>query len=507
MFKLTNTLVKPYLRYKYKKLAYTIAHPILSQQNQFNYLMSQLAETSFGKTYGIDGFTGMKSYTERVPVHRYDDIKPYIRQMMDGASDVLWPGKITMYSKSSGTTSDQSKFIPVSSENMYGNHIKGAWETLSLLYKNYEDIQIFAGKNLLIPGSIQEYPPNPEVIIGDISALMTYQMPMIGRPFLSVDVETALMQDFEEKINIMASKLPGEQIVMIGGVPTWNVVLFRKILKLTGKDHLLELWPDLQVYIHGGVGFEPYREQFKRFIPKEDFIYQEVYNATEGYFATKDQVDDSGLLLLLNNGIFYEFIPMDQVHKECPEALPLKDVVSGKTYAIVISTNGGLWRYMVGDLVKFVSTDPYRIVVEGRTAQYINVFGEELMVANTDKAIAKICEDTGARISNYTVAPIYFKPGEPGGHQWLVEFSILPEDIEVFAESLDRELRRLNSDYDAKRFKNLALKGLSLEAIPEGTFVRWLKHKGKLGAQAKVPRLSNDRNIMDSILNFISDNE
>ncbi len=507
MLKITNTLVKPYLKYKYKKLRYTSDHSLVTQHSQFSYLISQLAETSFGQKYGVKEDTDMKSFAQRVPLHHYDDLKPHIQRMMDGDANVLWPGRITMFSKSSGTTSDKSKFIPVSSENLYGNHIKGAWDTLSILYNNYPDVRIFAGKNLIIPGSVQPYPTNPDVIVGDISALMTYHMPMIGRPFFTPDIETALMEDFEAKINLMASKLLDEPIVMIGGVPTWNVVLFRKILKLTGKSNLLEVWPDLQAYIHGGVGFAPYRQQFERFIPKDDFIYQEVYNASEGYFATQDQAGDAGLLLLVNNGIYFEFIPIEQLEKDHPAAIPLEQVEKNNTYAIVISTNGGLWRYIVGDLVKFVSVHPYRIVIEGRTAQFINVFGEEVMVANTDKAIADTCRQTQARISNYSVAPIYFEPGQKGGHQWLVEFEVEPESIDDFALKLDQNLRKINSDYDAKRYKDMALQPLQLKAIPPGTFVRWLKHRGKLGAQAKVPRLSNDRKIMESILKFVEYNE
>ncbi len=505
MLKITNTLVKPYLRYKYNKLSYSTMHSSLSQNSQFDFLMSGLCNTAIGNQYSIVEDTSLDVFQARMPLHHYDDIKPYIQRMLNGEEHVLWPGKITMFSKSSGTTSDTSKYIPVSTENLYGNHIKGAWDTLGILYNNHPDLRIFAGKNLLIPGYIERYENNPEVMIGDISALMTYHMPMIGRPFFVPGIETALMKDFEEKINLMATLLADEDIVMFGGVPTWNVVLFRKILSYTGKKNLLEIWPDLQVYIHGGVGFEPYREQFKRFIPKEDFIYQEVYNASEGYFATQDQKDSKGLLLLLNNGVFYEFIPLGEIHKDNPRVLTLEEVKEGPTYALVISTNSGLWRYIIGDLVRFVSIDPFRIVIEGRTAQFINVFGEEVMVSNTDKAISIASQKTGARVSDYTVAPIYFEPGQPGGHEWLIEFDVPPNDETKFAVILDQSLRDINSDYNAKRYKDMALRQLTLHSIPKGTFVRWLKKRGKLGAQSKVPRLSNDRKLFSQLLQFIAD--
>lgn len=311
------------------------------------------------------------------------------------------------------------------------------------------------------------------------------------------------MPDFEEKIERMARQCSQQDVVMIGGVPTWTVVLFRKILELTGKSNMLEVWPNFQVYIHGGVSFTPYRDQFRQFLPSGQVSYQEIYNASEGYFAIQNDFESGDMLLLLDNGIYYEFIPMDQWHQPAPKAVPLEAVEVGKNYAIVISTNGGLWRYTPGDTVTFTSTFPYKIKITGRTRQFVNAFGEEVMVENTDRALAMTCAQTGAVVLEYTVAPVYFKGPGKGGHEWLVEFEKKPSDMQSFSSLLDQNLQKVNSDYEAKRYHNMALEQLQLRPMPRGTFHQWLKMKGKYGGQHKVPRLSNERKYVEDILEFL----
>ncbi|HHH50036.1 MAG TPA: GH3 auxin-responsive promoter family protein, partial [Saprospiraceae bacterium] len=333
---------------------------------------------------------------------------------------------------------------------------------------------------------------------------MIQNIPAVGRPFFTPDIETALMSEWEAKIDRIAQITSREKdVVMIGGVPTWTVVLFRRILEITGKSNILEVWPNFETYTHGGVGFEPYRKQFAEFLPSDQVSYMEVYNASEGFFAIQNDLDEDGMLLLLNNGMYFEFIPAEEWHKEEPLAIPLSEVEIGKNYALVVSTNSGLWRYSPGDTVSFTSTRPYKIKITGRTEQFVNAFGEELMISNTDKALAITCRQLNAAVADYTVAPIYFSKSGKGGHEWLVEFDRLPKDLEKFAKVLDKNIQQINSDYEAKRYKSMALKQLKLQPVPKGTFHRWLKSKGKYGGQHKVPRLANDRKYLDDILNFL----
>ncbi len=483
----------------------SLERPYIAQQRVFGYLMRRFEHTELGAQFHIRGKTSPQEFAARVPIFRYDDFKPYIKRTMDGQQGVIWPERITLFAKSAGTTSDQSKYIPVSKEYLWGNHLMGSRLALSTLLYFHPEVHVFGGKNLVIPGTFYPYKPNPSIRIGDISAIMTYHMPRVARWFFTPDFDTAFIEDFEEKIERTARLSKGQNVVTIGGVPTWNVVLIRRVLALSGKQHLREVWPNFKAYIHGGVRFEPYREQFRRWIPEGDFVYQEVYNASEGFIAVQDEFPHRGMALMADHGIYYEFVPQEHVDEANPPTLTLEEVEEGKNYAVIMSTAAGLWRYWLGDVVKFVSTRPPRIEVVGRTQQFINVFGEELMVENAEKALAATCEQTGAVVAEYTAGPIYFQEGQPGGHEWIVEFKVAPSDLEDFAQKLDDNLRRVNSDYNAKREGDMALKRLSLTAAPRGTFQRWLKYRGKLGAQAKVPRLSNDRAIIDDILNFIHD--
>ncbi len=509
MRKLTNSLFRQYLRFRMRHIRRYMADPHGVQKYWFERLLLTARDTEWGERFSFRNIKSHRQFANRIPIQDYDSLKPYIERMMSGERDLLWNGRVRFFSKSSGTTNDKSKFIPVSSQNLKFCHIGGSWDTTALFYDQRPDAQLFQRKSMLMGGSLQQSGLFLKTFVGDVSAVMINRMPLIGRPFFTPDVKTALLPNFEEKIERMAQMCSQEDVVMIGGVPTWTVVLFRRMLEITGKKHMLEVWPNFQVYIHGGVSFIPYREQFKTFFPTENangkaVSYQEIYNASEGYFGIQNDFTSDDMLLLLDNGIFYEFLPMEEWHKEHPKAIPLEAVEVGKNYAIVISTNGGLWRYTPGDTVVFTSTSPYKIKITGRTRQFVNAFGEEVMVENTDKALALTCHTTGASVLEYTVAPIYLKGTSKGGHEWLIEFEKAPADLEHFTHLLDQNLQRINSDYEAKRYRNMALNELTLRPMPSGTFHNWLKNKGKYGGQHKVPRLSNERKYVEEILAFLN---
>lgn len=479
-------------------------YPVNAQNEVWDNLVSTAENTVWGIEHNFSQLNDRKEFSQKVPLQNYETLKPYIKRMMHGEKDVLWPGVVEWFSKSSGTTSDKSKFIPVSKENLKKCHIRGSWDTLTLLYQNKPESQIFAGKNLIMGGSLVDFSEYPESKIGDVSAIMMAHMPAFAKPFYAPNLEIGLMSEWEKKIELTARAALDLNITMIGGVPTWTIVLFRKLLEITGKSNILEIWPNFETYIHGGVSFMPYREQFKQFLPSESVNYVEIYNASEGYFAIQDDLKSDDMLLLLDNGIYYEFLPMEEWEKENPQTVLLEEVEVGKNYAIVISTNSGLWRYMPGDTIIFTSTSPYKIKVSGRTQQFINAFGEEVMVSNTDSALSATCREFDTVVSEYTVAPFYIKNDGKGSHQWLIEFERRPLDIEKFAEKLDKNLQNINSDYEAKRYKNMALNNLTIQELPSGTFHNWMKKRGKLGGQHKIPRLANHRDYVEDILNFIN---
>ena len=504
---LVNSAFNWYYKKRYKEIEHIIDNPHEAQQQVFNNLIESARYTEWGKKHDFRSIRTPKDFQNNVPVQDYETLKPFIQRMMEGERDILWPGKVEMFSKSSGTTSDKSKFIPVSQQNFDECHIKGTWDTMTIIYDQIPGCTIFSGKNFVMAGNHSLYKPGSKTIFGDVSALMVKNMPKIARPFYEPDLDIVFRDDWESKIQLMAEVAckpdVAPMIKMIGGVPTWTIVFFRHVLEFSGKSHMLEVWPNFEVYIHGGVNMEPYRNQFAQFLPSEKVKYIEVYNASEGYFGTRLNVDDDDMLLLLNNGVYYEFIPMEQWNEENPQALTLDQVEVGKNYAMLISTNAGLWRYLVGDTVTFTSTAPYKIKITGRTKQFVNAFGEEVMVSNTDRAIAEACTEMNAIVSEYTVAPIYFKNSGKGGHEWLVEFEKEPTDLKSFNSLLDHKLQMINSDYEAKRYKNMALNELLLRPLPKGTFMGWMRTRGKLGNQNKVPRLANNRQYVDEILNFI----
>ncbi|MFZ4542565.1 MAG: GH3 auxin-responsive promoter family protein [Saprospiraceae bacterium] len=500
MRKIVNAIIKSYLKYHYKRVERIMEHPHEAQSEWLSHMITTNRFIQFGKEHGFKSIRKYVDFAAQIPVRDYEGHKPYIERMMLGEKDILWNGQIKWYAKSSGTTSDKSKFIPISSQNLKKGHIRSSWDSMSIFYHHNPNSQAFSERTILMGGSLQKYDLYPQSIIGDVSAIMMQHIPMVGRPFVAPDMGIAMLPNFEAKLEKMAELLPRENLVLLGGVPTWTVVLIRKILEQTGKSNLLEIWPNLEGYLHGGVSFEPYREQFRQFIPSDKFIYQEIYNASEGFFAVQNDYSTKDMLLLLDNGIFYEFLPMAEWDTEFPTAIPLEDVKIGEHYAIVITTNGGLWRYLIGDTIVFTSTNPYKIQISGRTKQYINVFGEEVMIANTDKAVSLTCLQLNARVEEYSLAPVFLQGNSKGGHEWVIEFEKPPNNGKLFAALLDDNLRKINSDYDAKRFNDLAMLPLVLHEVPKGTFYSWLKSKNRLGGQYKVPRLSNNRTYLEEIL-------
>ncbi len=504
MKKWVNHTVRWFYGYRYKHIQKFMEQPESTQLYWLKTLLQTAKHTEWGKMHGFTHIKSPEDFAQSIPIQNYESLEPYIDRMMHGERDVLWDGKVNWFSKSAGTTSGKSKFIPISNQNLKYCHIRGTWDTMTMFYQNRNDARQFELKSMLMGGSLHSFDPYPKTTYGDISAIMIKHMPWLGRPFFTPSFEVALLDDWETKLELLAKEgTKNRDIVMIGGVPTWTVVLFRRILEMTGKKNMLEVWPNFQVYIHGGVSFTPYRKQFEEFFPSDSVSYLEIYNASEGYFAAQNDLSSDDLLLLLNNGIYYEFIPMDEWDKETPRSLPLWEVEKGKNYALVISTNGGLWRYQPGDTVMFTSVDPYKIRITGRTKQFVNAFGEEVIMENTDQALADTCQATSAIVREYTVAPIYFEGKGKGGHDWLIEFEKRPDDFQLFQALLDQNLQKVNADYKAKRFKDIALQKLQIREVPSGIFHDWLKSKGKFGGQNKVPRLANNREHIEEILEFI----
>ena len=500
--KILNSLVRFAFSFRAKKIHYFMQHPHEVQEQWLQHLISRAKNTQWGQEFGFQSIKTHKDFQKQLPLSDYETLKPYIRQMMLGQKDVLWPGQTKWFSKSSGTTNDKSKYLPVSMENLKTCHLQGSHDALALWYHSQPQTQVMSNaKSLIMGGSLERFAEFPESQIGDISAIMLLNMPFYGKYFYTPSMETALMKDWEQKIELMAHEICRENLTTIGGVPTWTIVLFRKLLEVTGKSNILEIFPNFEVYMHGGVSFEPYRQQFKAFLPSEKVQYRENYNASEGYFASQYDGQNKDMLLLLDNGVYYEFMPLSELGSAQPIVLSLAEVELDQDYALLISSNAGLWRYQIGDTIRFTSLAPYRIQISGRTKHFINVFGEEVMVQNTDKALAICCEKWGARISEYTVGPIFLEEGK-GGHEWWIEFEQQPKNLAAFAQDLDQTLQSLNSDYEAKRYRNLALQPLKLHTLAKGSFHAWLKSRGKYGGQNKVPRLSNSREYIEALAQF-----
>jgi hypothetical protein len=472
--------------------------PIAAQREVLQDLVTHGQYTEFGRKYGFNDLFSIRKFKEAVPIHEYEDLKPYIERIMLGEENILWNTPVNWFAKSSGTTSDKSKFIPITQESLEDCHFQGAKDVLTLYYNNRNESDLLTGKGLVIGGSHQISQVNEDIQYGDLSAVLLQNTPMWANWIRTPELSIALMDEWEDKIEKLAESTISEDVTSISGVPTWTLILIKRILEITGKKTLKEVWPNLELYIHGGVSFTPYRDQFKKLIG-EGCCYLEMYNASEGFFAAQDMPGEEGMLLFVENGIFYEFMPVSEYGKENPQTIGLNKVVPGENYALVISTNGGLWRYLIGDTVQFTSTYPFKLKVSGRLKQYINAFGEELIAENADKAIAIAIEKTGLLVNDYTAAPVYFGDNNKGAHEWLIEFEHKPENTHQFAVELDSALKAVNSDYEAKRYKDIALGLPVVRALNKGIFNQWLKQKGKLGGQHKVPRLSNERKYIEEI--------
>lgn len=500
---IVNSIFTWFMKKRMHQIELFIKYPYDVQDEWFQSLISSAQYTEWGKDHGYSSIYTQDQFKERVPIQNYDTLKPYIERMLAGEQNVLWPSEIKWFAKSSGTTNDRSKFIPVSEESLEECHFKGGKDLLTIYCDNRPDTKIFTGKCLVLGGSHQINQLNADSCYGDLSAVLIKNLPFWAEFYRTPDMSIALMDDFEEKVEKMAQATINVNVTNISGVPTWNLVLAKRVLEITGKDNLLEVWPNLEFYFHGAVNFNPYREQFKKLIPRDDMYYMETYNASEGFFGIQDQPNSEEMLLMLDYGIYYEFLPMEDIHSESPKTLGLDQVELNKNYALIISTNAGLWRYMIGDTIKFTSLSPHRIQITGRTKHFINAFGEELIIDNAEKGLSKACAETNAIIRDYTACPIYFQGNDAGGHEWIIEFEKKPIDIERFTDVLDETLRSVNSDYDAKRFKDMALRRPTIHVAEDGIFYNWMKNRGKLGGQHKVPRLANDRAYVDEILKML----
>lgn len=489
-------------RWRYSAIEHWLEDPLHTQREVLQDLITHGQYTEIGRKYGMKDVFRISDFKKAIPIHEYEHLQPYIERLMDGEEHLLWNTPVNWFAKSSGTTSSKAKFIPITDESLKDCHYQGSKDVLTMYYNYNPDSDLLTGKGLVIGGSHQINKLNEEIQYGDLSAVLLQNSPFWSEWIRTPELSIALLDDWEVKIEKLAQSTINEVVTSISGVPTWTLVLIKRILEITGKKTLKEVWPDLELYLHGGVSFTPYREQFRKLIG-EGVNYLEMYNASEGFFAAQSKPGDDGMLLFLQHGIFYEFMPVEEYGKDEPQTIGLKEVETGKNYAVVISTNGGLWRYLVGDTIQFTSLHPYKVKVSGRLKHFINAFGEELIVDNSDKAIAIASMKTNAVVNDYSAAPVYFNDTENGAHEWLVEFEKAPEDMDRFIYELDDALKSVNGDYEAKRAKDIALRMPIVHAVPKGIFNAWLKSKGKLGGQHKVPRLSNDRSYLDEILRFL----
>ncbi len=500
--KLFSPTISKLIRLRYSRIEQWMNHPITAQREILQDLVTHAQHTEFGRKYNLKNLFTIKAFKEAVPIHEYEDLKPWIYKSMNGEQNQLWDSPVNWFAKSSGTTTDKSKFIPVTEESLEDCHYQAGKDVLTLYYNFNPESNLLTGKGLVIGGSHQVSQLNEEMFFGDLSAVLMQNMPMWGHWIRTPELAIALLDEWETKIESLSQSTILENVTSISGVPTWTQVLIKRILEITGRQSAKEVWPNLELYMHGGVSFTPYRENFKKLLG-DGIHYMEMYNASEGFFAAQDNLLQEGMLLFLNHGIFYEFMPVEEYGKQNPQTIGLNSVELNKQYALVISTNSGLWRYLVGDTIQFTSLYPFRIKVTGRLKHFINAFGEEVIVENADAAVAAASEKTGAVVNDYTAAPIYFSEENNGAHEWLIEFESEPGNMEQFVYELDLSLKQLNSDYEAKRHKNIALRIPVVHSLKKGIFNLWLKQKGKLGGQHKVPRLSNNRMYIDEILQLV----
>ena len=473
------------------------------QKEVFFELLRKAADTEWGRKYKYERIGSIEEYQRTVPIQTYEDVRPWVDRLRAGEKEILWPGEVRWFAKSSGTTNDKSKYIPVTTEALEDCHFRGGKDVLALYVRNYPNTNLIWGKSLTLGGSTQINNFSNKSYYGDLSAILIENIPFWTQFIRTPSSDIALIEEFEEKIEKIIETSVNENVVGMAGVPSWYLVLLKRVLEKTGKKNILEVWPNLELFIHGGINFQPYREQYKELIPSADMHYMETYNASEGFFAIQDNPSTQDMLLMLDLGIFYEFIPMSEWGSENPKVLSLQDVEVDENYAMVISTNGGLWRYLIGDTVKFTSKYPYKIKITGRTKHFINAFGEEVIVDNADQALKAACEHTGAIIHEYTAGPVFMGMNNKGAHEWIIEFDKDPSSLEKFTYCLDNALKMLNSDYEAKRHKDITLELPHVVSAPSGTFYEWMKARGKVGGQNKIPRLSNDRHYLDQLHKMI----
>jgi len=503
---LLNAVISWLMKKRIHQIELFLKYPHDVQREWLKKLLHSARDTEWGQKYEFKSITSPELFRQRLPIVDYDDLKPSIDRLKQGEQNILWPTEIRWFAKSSGTTADKSKFIPVTEEALEECHFKGGKDLLSIYCNNHPETNLFSGKAIGMGGTHQIIEGSSESIYyqGDLSAILMQNLPFWVEFLRTPNLSIALMDEWESKIEKMARATMQHDVTSISGVPSWTLLLVRRVLEITGKDHLLEVWPNFELFIHGGVSFKPYQQQFKELFPSSSMNYLETYTASEGFFAIQDRDGAEDMLLMLDYGIYYEFILVKDLASEFPEVISLEDVKLNTNYALVITTNAGLWRYMIGDTVKFTSLNPYRIKITGRTRSYINVFGEELIVDNAEKALSIACKRCSCNIIDYTAAPVFIEKNRRGAHEWLIEFESPPEDMAFFTEIFDNALKSLNSDYEAKRYHNMILDEPIIRVVPPNTFYNWLKSKGKLGGQHKIPRLYNDRKYVDEILQMIS---
>lgn len=501
MFVLVSSLLSWYFKKRIQQVQESIDHPHDVQESTFQSLIEAGRNTEFGRKYGFKDIQNFDQFRERVPVQDYEDIKPWIERTMKGEQRLLWPSEIKWFAKSSGTTSDKSKFIPVSFESLDECQFRGGRDLLTFYCNANPSTKIFEGKGLLIGGSHELNKYSRNSYYGDLSAVMMNNLPFWVNLFRTPAAEIALMADWEIKLEKLANATVGEDVTSISGVPTWTVLLIERLLEMKNAENLLDIWPNMELYMHGGVSFEPYRSSFEKYIPSDAMTYMESYNASEGFFGIQTE-REKDMMLMLDYGIYYEFLPMSEFGAANPKTKTLEEIELGVNYALIITTNSGLWRYMIGDTILFTEKYPYRFRITGRTQLYINTFGEELMIHNAEAAIKEACHRTNSRVREFTAGPIYFDENASAGHEWLIEFDQEPRDVNQFRNELDEMLKSVNSDYEAKRSGDIALKPPLVRVCESGTFYNWMKQRGKLGGQNKVPRLANDRKMIDEIMSM-----
>lgn len=495
---LFNTVVNYFIRQRIDQIQNFMNHPIETQNGILFSHLYHAENTDYGKIHGFNSMSSYEDFQKNVPIVTYEDFEPYIEQARQGKPDIFWPGYIRKFAKSSGTTNAKSKFIPISEESLEDCHFKAGKDLVSIYANNHPENLLFLNKNLRLGGSSELY-EDFNTKFGDLSAIMIENLPFWVEITTTPSRKVSLMSEWESKLSAIIAEVKNEDVGSFSGVPSWMMVLLQRVLKETGHQSISELWPNLEVFFHGGISFKPYKEQYRKIIGK-DINYYEIYNASEGFFGIQDRHGSDEMLLMLDYGIFYEFIPMETFDPKNLQAIPLENVEIGKNYAMVITTNSGLWRYLIGDTVRFTSLKPYRIKISGRTKHYINAFGEELMIDNVETALSKACEMTDSCISDFTGAPVFMKDGESGAHEWIFEFTKQPTDLDRFTKIFDDHLKAINSDYEAKRYNNITLKTPVVHVAKPQLFYNWMSQRGKLGGQNKVPRLSNDREYIDPLL-------